>query len=271
MAYDEHENSSDAGSIAGQSWFEKTLDKRMRVLAPGRTIVSIGSYAYDWNGGRVDNLTFEDAVIAAHDSEAKIVFDDATNNPHFSYIEDDQTKHDVWFLDAATGYNEIHSADIYRPAGYALWRLGSEDPSIWNVMGRPYGSGVPPGIRNIPISADIDYEGEGDFLSVEAEPQSGSRAIEVDPLSGDIADETYLKIPTNYVIRKYGSGAKIVALTFDDGPDPEWTPQILDILKAKHVIATFFVIGANAQSNPDLIQRIVAEGHELGNHSTRLS
>jgi cellulose synthase/poly-beta-1,6-N-acetylglucosamine synthase-like glycosyltransferase/peptidoglycan/xylan/chitin deacetylase (PgdA/CDA1 family) len=212
-------------------------------------------------------LTFEDAVIAAHDSDAKIVFDDATNNPHFSYVEDDQTKHDIWFLDAATGYNEIHSADIYRPAGYALWRLGSEDPSIWNVMGRPYGSGVPSGIRNIPISADIDYEGEGDFLSVEAEPQSGSRAIEVDPLSGDIADETYLKIPTNYVIRKYGSGAKIVALTFDDGPDPEWTPQILDILKAKHVTATFFVIGANAQANPDLIQRIVADGHELGNHT----
>ena len=267
MAYDEHENSGPAGSIAGQSWYENLLDKRMRVLAPGRTIVSIGSYAYDWNGGSVDNLSFEDAVVAAHDSEARIDFDDATNNPHFSYIEDDQTKHDVWFLDAATAYNEIHSADIYRPAGYALWRLGSEDPSIWDVMGRNYGEGAPATIRDIPISADIDYEGEGDFLRVEAEPQSGSRSIEIDPVSGDIADETYTKIPTNYVIRQYGSGEKKLALTFDDGPDPEWTPQILDILKAKHVHATFFVIGANAQANPDLIQRIVAEGHELGSHT----
>jgi len=267
MAYDEHDGSSGPGSITGQSWYETTLDKRMRVLAPGRTIVSIGSYAYDWNSGRADNLTFEDAVVAAHDSEAKIVFDDATNNPHFSYVEDDQTKHDVWFLDAATGYNEIHSADMYRPAGYALWRLGSEDPSIWTVMGQKYGAGAPAGIRTIPISADIDFEGEGDFLSVEADPQSGTRNIELDPLTGDIADETYVKVPTNYVIRKYGSGSKTVALTFDDGPDAEWTPQILDILKAKHVVATFFVIGANAQANPDLIQRIVAEGHELGNHT----
>ena len=267
MAYDQHDDSSQAGSIAGQSWYETTLDKRMRVLAPGRTIVSIGNYAYDWNDGHADNLTFEDAVVAAHDSEARIVFDDATNNPHFSYVEDDQTKHDVWFLDAATGYNEIHSADIYRPAGYALWRLGSEDPSIWNVMGRKYGESAPAGIRDIPISADIDYEGEGDFLRVEAEPQSGNRTFEVDPVSGDIADEIYTKIPTNYVIRQYGSGTKKVALTFDDGPDAEWTPQILDILKAKHVRATFFVIGANAQANPDLIQRIVAEGHELGNHT----
>jgi cellulose synthase/poly-beta-1,6-N-acetylglucosamine synthase-like glycosyltransferase/peptidoglycan/xylan/chitin deacetylase (PgdA/CDA1 family) len=267
MAYDQHDDSSPAGSIAGQSWYETTLDKRMRVLAPGRTIVSIGSYAYDWNEGHADNLTFEDAVVAAHDSDAKIDFDDATNNPHFSYIEDDQTKHDVWFLDAATGYNEIHSADIYQPAGYALWRLGSEDPSIWNVMGRKYGEAAPAAIGFIPISADIDYEGEGDFLRVEADPQSGSRTFEIDPLSGDIADETYTKVPTNYVIWRYGSGLKKLALTFDDGPDAEWTPQILDILKAKHVHATFFVIGANAQANPDLIQRIVDEGHELGNHT----
>ena len=58
-----------------------------------------------------------------------------------------------------------------------------------------------------------------------------------------------------------------VALTFDDGPDPEWTPQILDILKAKHVHATFFMIGANAEANPGLVQRILAEGHEVGNHT----
>ena len=267
MAYDEHDDSSGAGSIAGESWYENLLDRRMRVLAPSRTIVSIGSYAYDWNGGHADSLTFEDAVVAAHDSDATITFDDATNNPHFSYIEDDQTKHDVWFLDAATAYNQMHAADIYRPAGYALWRLGSEDPSIWDLMGRKYGEGAPAAIRDIPISSDIDYEGEGDFLRVEAEPQSGSRTIEIDPVSGDIADETYTRIPTNYVIRQYGSGEKKLSLTFDDGPDPEWTPQVLDILKSKHVHATFFVIGANAQANPDLIQRIVAEGHELGSHT----
>ncbi len=76
----------------------------------------------------------------------------ASNNPHFSYREEDGTKHDVWFLDAATAYNEIHAADIYQPAGYALWRLGTEDPSVWNVMQRPYGAGVPAGLRTIPIN-----------------------------------------------------------------------------------------------------------------------
>lgn len=60
---------------------------------------------------------------------------------------------------------------------------------------------------------------------------------------------------------------KIVALTFDDGPDPTDTPDVLDILKEKEVRATFFVLGKAAQSNPYLLKRLVKEGHEIGNHS----
>ena len=55
-------------------------------------------------------------------------------------------------------------------------------------------------------------------------------------------------MPTSYVIQRYGSHPGWVALTFDDGPDGRWTPKILDILKAKHAPATFFVIGKNMQS-----------------------
>ncbi len=267
MAYDEHETGGEAGSIAGQNWFETNLDKRMRSLPPSRTIVSVGGYGYDWNDGPDHELTFEGAILAAHDSGATIDFDDASNNPHFSYIEDDQTKHDVWFLDAVTAYNQIHASDIYRPAGYALWRLGSEDPSVWQVLGRGYGAGVPKGLDAIPIANDIDYQGEGDFLRIEADPSSGARKLEVDPTSGDVDDEIYTRLPTSYVIRQFGYAPRKVALTFDDGPDAEWTPQILDILKAKHVHATFFVIGANVEANPGLVQRILDEGHELGNHT----
>ena len=60
---------------------------------------------------------------------------------------------------------------------------------------------------------------------------------------------------------------KVVALTFDDGPDPAFTEPILDILKQKQVKATFFVLGENARRNPSLLRRMVKEGHEIGNHS----
>ncbi len=60
---------------------------------------------------------------------------------------------------------------------------------------------------------------------------------------------------------------KAIALTFDDGPDPTWTPPILDVLEKAHVPATFFVIGENALEHPGLLQRMVRDGDEIGNHS----
>ena len=58
----------------------------------------------------------------------------------------------------------------------------------------------------------------------------------------------------------------LVALSFDDGPDPTHTPQVLDILKRSGARATFFLIGDRAEAHPDLVRRIKAEGHEVGNH-----
>jgi peptidoglycan-N-acetylglucosamine deacetylase len=58
-----------------------------------------------------------------------------------------------------------------------------------------------------------------------------------------------------------------IAMTFDDGPSPETTPRLLDILKQRNIKATFFMIGQNAEHNPAIVQRILAEGHEIGNHS----
>ncbi len=268
MAYDQHWEDGPPGSIAGQSWFEVTLDKRMETLDPERTIIAIGSYGYDWvQGQAAQDLTFEEAVLSARDSEADIDFDPETNNPHFSFIEDNGQRHDVWFLDGVTGFNEIHAADVYEPAGYALWRLGSEDPSIWSVLGRPYNAPAPDGLKVIGTSEDVDFEGEGEILRVAEKPTTGTRTFEIDKDTGDIDDQTYTRIPTPFVIERTGSTTGKLALTFDDGPDPVWTPQILDILKEKGVHASFFIIGNSAEADPDLVRRMLAEGHDVGNHT----
>jgi cellulose synthase/poly-beta-1,6-N-acetylglucosamine synthase-like glycosyltransferase/peptidoglycan/xylan/chitin deacetylase (PgdA/CDA1 family) len=65
----------------------------------------------------------------------------------------------------------------------------------------------------------------------------------------------------------YGGGTRQIALTFDDGPDPQWTPKVLAVLARYHVHATFFVTGRGAANSPDLLRRIVREGNALGNHS----
>ncbi|MBI1213857.1 MAG: glycosyltransferase [Alphaproteobacteria bacterium] len=268
MAYDQHWATGRAGSIAGQSWFEEKLDKRMAQLDPDRTILALGNYGYDWvKGQEATDLTFQESVLAARDSEAEISFDDETLNPHFSFVEDDGKAHDVWMLDGITTFNEIHAADPYKPAGYALWRLGSEDPSVWSVLGKPYDAGAPAALRTLAMGEDIDFEGTGEILHILAEPGAGARTFELEKDTGDIVDEAYTNLPTSFVIQRLGAAKGKVALTFDDGPDPVWTPQILDILKAKKVPATFFIIGSNAQANPDLVQREIDEGHEVGNHT----
>jgi len=61
--------------------------------------------------------------------------------------------------------------------------------------------------------------------------------------------------------------ASYIAITFDDGPSSVLTPRLLDILKTRHIKATFFVLGQLVQEHPEIIQRAVAEGHEIGNHS----
>jgi peptidoglycan/xylan/chitin deacetylase (PgdA/CDA1 family) len=58
-----------------------------------------------------------------------------------------------------------------------------------------------------------------------------------------------------------------MALTFDDGPNPAWTPRLLDLLAAHGVHATFFIVGRFAQAEPALVRRIAEEGHLIGNHS----
>lgn len=60
---------------------------------------------------------------------------------------------------------------------------------------------------------------------------------------------------------------KIVALTFDDGPSPIWTPKILEALKKAGVKATFFILGEHALRYPEIIKRIAGDGHEIGNHT----
>lgn len=74
------------------------------------------------------------------------------------------------------------------------------------------------------------------------------------------------KEPLRGVIREVWVHQPMVALTFDDGPDPVYTPQLLDLLKKHDARATFFVTGVQAAAFPDMVARIAAQGHQVGNH-----
>ncbi|MBR7618171.1 glycosyltransferase [Phenylobacterium sp. 20VBR1] len=273
MAYDQHWGTGDSGPPAGQAWFQGQVARRMGELDPARTILALGAYGYDWTlpargkPGVAEAVTFNEATQLAHDAGASVAMDPEALNPHFNYEDDAGRQHAVWFLDAPTLYNQLKVSDPYRPLGYALWRLGSEDPGIWRLLPHTYGQVSPQGLEGLSPGQDVNFDGTGEVLHVSATPQAGRRTIDVDTQSGLIAAEDYQVMPTSYVIQRYGARPGLVALTFDDGPDARWTPKILDILAAKHAPATFFVIGKNMEKYPGLVQREVREGQTVGGHT----
>ena len=273
MAFDQHWTGGDAGPAAGQDWFETTLAADMEKLDPAHTVVIFGAYGYDWTlkdakgPAKAATVTFYDATQTAHDADAEVTLDDNALNPHYAYADDNGRQHQVWFLDVATVFNQIKVAETYRPQGYALWRMGGEDPSAWRYFKQPFNSAKPVGLEAIAPGIGVDFDGSGEILHVDSSPTGGQRAIEIDPETGLISGETYKVMPTSYVIDRYGAHPGWVALTFDDGPDGRWTPKILDVLKAKKVTATFFVIGENMQAKPALVAREVREGNLVGNHT----
>ncbi len=96
---------------------------------------------------------------------------------------------------------------------------------------------------------------------------TGNARITLDPATGLITDQSFDSLPEPYRVARYGSSPNKVAITFDDGPDPEWTPKILDVLKREQAPAAFFLIGIQADKFSDVTERIYREGHEIGNHT----
>ncbi|MBI3650352.1 MAG: glycosyltransferase [Acidobacteria bacterium] len=290
MAYDEHDSTEKAdGAIAGLDWFENALRKHQADIPTDKTIVAIGNYAYDWKiadskGHKVSEeanlMTFEDAVVNIADSSypkasddpedvVEVQMDEESLNPYYEYADDDDNVHRVWFLDAITAFNEMAVARNYSTRGFALWRLGSEDPSLWTFFGK----GIQPNkalaesLSSFSYGYNLEYKGQGDILKIAGEPSPGDRAITYDDKRGLITQQSYKEFPSPWVIDRLGGKPYKVALTFDDGPDSQYTPKILDILKQYQVHATFFVIGLNGELQPDLLRREYAEGHDIGNHT----
>ncbi|WP_309692401.1 glycosyltransferase [Armatimonas sp.] len=271
MIYDQHYASGIAGAIAPEPWAEQELSAFLKAVPANKTVLAIGNYAYDWVVGKpgAKTLTFGEAMVTAQESQSgsdgAVRWDREQGNPHFTY-EEDNKRHEVWFLDAATAYNFLRFARSKGVTGRALWYIGSEDPTLWTCFGRGKQPQDAQALRIVKYGFELDFEGEGEVLDVATLPQTGERTVATDT-GGHITNERFLSYPTSCVLRRSGKAPKTIALTFDDGPDPRWTPAVLDALKKAGVPATFFVTGVNAQLYPELVRRAWDEGNDIGNHS----
>lgn len=270
MNYDQHWSSSEPGPIAAQGWFGDILARRAQEIPPEKLVLAMANYGYDWQEGKPEagEITFQEAIVIARESEEEITFDPESLNPTFEYWDENDRHHRVWFLGAVSTFDQMRAAERYPLRGIALWRLGSEDPSIWNVLSSASRDAVTASkLQTLSYGYGVDYNGRGEILRVDSLPQDGRRTLKYDSASGLITEDRFDVFPSPYSVARYGRAERQIALTFDDGPDRRFTPQILDILKKEKAPATFFVTGANGGENVDLLRRMIAEGHEIGNHT----
>ncbi|HVM75139.1 MAG TPA: glycosyltransferase [Candidatus Saccharimonadales bacterium] len=274
MNYDQHWLTSPPGPIAAQDWFMENLRQIREVVPSQKIVVGIGNYAYDWTEVRKgesphgEDISIQEALLHAYESETDIEFDSASLNPHYSYDDDQNRTHQVWMLDAVTAYNELRASERLGVQGTALWRMGSADTSLWPIWDTTNADDAArEKLKLLPPGPDLILEGAGDIWHIIDTPKAGSRSFEYDAASDLITEETFTAIPRSYDIDQIGASKKKIVLSFDDGPDRRWTPRILEVLKEKKVPAVFFVIGEEGNQSPDLLKREYTEGHEIGNHT----
>jgi len=292
MAYDQHYDESIPGPVSGQKWVEQAMDVAAKDIPSGKIILGLAGYGYDWpRSGRAESISYPQALDRAEENHAEIAFDGESYNLHFTYTTKDvpengngdqpqDVQHEVWFNDAATIYNTVRFADEYGAAGTVLWRMGVEDTRLWSFY--PYdlsNNGLKKhpfdysALTFVPLQWDnvAPPIGEGEILSVENMPQEGKIQLDVDSSENLITAQRYLQLPVSFLIRRFGEDTSEVhrkmILTFDDGPDPRWTPQIIDILRKENVPAAFFVVGINAEKNIPILREEYKLGYEIGNHT----
>jgi cellulose synthase/poly-beta-1,6-N-acetylglucosamine synthase-like glycosyltransferase/peptidoglycan/xylan/chitin deacetylase (PgdA/CDA1 family)/spore germination protein YaaH len=272
MLFDETSDTDPPGPLASRSWFEGWIRVLLQDSDPKQWIIAIGSYGYDWTvgGKKAEMISFSEAMSRANDAEIESA---EVQGPSFSpyfYFQDEDKEHAVWFLDAITFLNQLREVRDQKAGGFALYRLGSEDPAIWDALSVPRDFKLDNQTRQaleLLKSTDTTTDvGDGEIVTVDEDRRDGTRKVAVDA-DGYLTAKyvTFAQFPTLY--HQGAGGEHQVAITFDDGPDPRWTPKILDILKAANVKAAFFLVGVNAERYPGLVRRIVNEGHEIGNHT----
>jgi cellulose synthase/poly-beta-1,6-N-acetylglucosamine synthase-like glycosyltransferase/peptidoglycan/xylan/chitin deacetylase (PgdA/CDA1 family) len=275
MDYDEHYLEGEPGPVASQDWFVKNLERAVELVPREKIICAIANYGYDWPVSKqgkvlkgVDTLSVQDSWLRASESEADVDLDSDSLNPHYTYIDDATgNRREVWFTDAVTAVNEMRAARALGITTFALWRLGAEDRSLWKIWDNPGDPNAAEDLRNVPPGHDVDHENSGEVMRIEQRPTPGERTVSFDPDRNVFDGENYTKLPLPYQLAHYGASKKQIAISFDDGPDSDWTPKMLDILKQYHAPAVFFVIGNQAARFPSILKRMYREGHEIGNHS----
>lgn len=137
MAFNEHYDEGDAGPIASIPWLEKIVAYAQFQKVPGEKIyLGIPLFGYDWdhdNSDAATGLTFDDVLQILNEQRIGNEWDDTSKSPYFTYTKNGDD-HEVWYENAKSVKEKIDLAERIGLAGVSFWRLGGEDPKIWQEL-----------------------------------------------------------------------------------------------------------------------------------------
>ena len=260
------------GPLAAEQEFDDAVTSAINHVGRGKLVVMLGSFAVDWSRGEPapEMISLPEAWRRAVENGGTLDFPFAPRNMRVRYRDGAGSDHEIWALDAASLYNQMSLMSDHELRRVGLYPLGFEDPSARQLFSidsaRP--DRITAQIASVDVGDFVSYEGEGAFQMLHAPSRTGQRSVELDPENGRIIAESLDPIARPWVIQRYGRAATDrVAITFDDGPDAEYTEGVLDVLADRKAPATFFVVGTNVLRNPALVQRMMTDGHLVGSHT----
>lgn len=134
MTYDNHGTWSNAGPIADIEWVEKNLKYALKFIPKNKLYIGLAAYGYDWSSKGVESLEYNAIMNLAQRFNSSVVWDNASKSPHFDYTDSDGISHQIWFENSESLKNKVALVNKYDIAGAAMWKLGEEDPSSWQIL-----------------------------------------------------------------------------------------------------------------------------------------
>ena len=226
------------------NWFKNKLQIIKNTIPEDQLIIALGQFGieYNFNDSKIKELSFSATVYEAKQKSLNFKNDNSAKNlTAYNY------KNRFWLLGPEQfreQLNELINNDV---KGVAVYYLGAEHPYTWLVLNNPD--------VQLPKKFDVSpypyYQSTGEIFYIKDTPAEW----------GDLSH--------GYVMARFGPSLsnKSAYITFDDGPDPKWTPLILDLLKKEQVPATFFVLGKNIEYWPDAAKLLDNPLFTVGNHS----
>ncbi|MEJ1999852.1 MAG: glycosyltransferase [Maritimibacter sp.] len=244
-----------AAALAGRS----DLDK---------FVIALGTVSADWTSAasHPEMRSYADAMASIGQAGGRLEFSRMAANSYTEFLDQSGNVHTLWMQDAGSAFPWVKHLSEVGINNFAVWPMGGEDPGIWSLLSERldgFDRLIQPSLQRY-----ISYEGEGALIDYGHAARQGVRLFTPQADDPTLLRQDYLALPEPQHLIHWGKmPPNTLLLTFDDGPDPTYTPQVLDILKEKGVPATFFAIGGMMGRDQETMRRMVAEGHIVGTHS----